>query len=96
MKWSPRVRLAAALWVVLAGIVWNVIFDRVMVLAGRRYVYDAAASARLAGRYVPIDGAMPQAVTYGVRLASGVSIAIAALGLAAVIFAARRDGTRRP
>ena len=32
---------AVVLWLVFAGVVWNVVFDRMVVLAGRRYVHDA-------------------------------------------------------
>ena len=90
MTTSRKVRLAAALWLVLAAVVWNVVFDRVIVLAGRRYVYDASLAAR-AGRHLPIDGSMRPAVARGVWLASGVSIAIAVFGMAAVVLAARGD-----
>ena len=34
--------LAMVLWLVLAFLVWNVVFDRMIVLAGRRYSHDAA------------------------------------------------------
>ena len=53
MTFKARVRLASALWLVLAMIVWNVIFDRVIVLAGRRYVYEASAAARRSRRPPP-------------------------------------------
>jgi hypothetical protein len=33
--------IALVLWAVLAAVVWNVVFDRVVVLAGREYVYAA-------------------------------------------------------
>jgi hypothetical protein len=85
-----KARLAAMLWIVLAVVVWNVVFDRVIVLAGRRYVYDASLAAR-AGWRLPIDASMRPAVARGVRLASGVSIAIAVFGMAAVVLAVRGD-----
>jgi hypothetical protein len=85
-----KVWLAAVLWLVLAAVVWNVVFDRVVVLAGRRFVHDATVSAR-AGVYLRIDDTMRPAVADGVRLASLVSVPIAILGLAAVSLASRRD-----
>ena len=36
-----RPRLAVALWIVWAVVVWNVVFDRVLVNAGREYVRSA-------------------------------------------------------
>ena len=39
-----QVKTAAMLWVVFAVVVWNVVFDRVLVLEGRRYVYAAATA----------------------------------------------------
>jgi hypothetical protein len=43
---GPAARLARALWIVWAVLVWNVVFDRVIVVAGRSYItaaYRAAA-----------------------------------------------------
>jgi len=39
-------RVAVALWIALAVVVWNVVFDRVLVVAGRQYVYAATIAAR--------------------------------------------------
>lgn len=84
-----RVRVAALLWVVLAVVIWNVIFDRVVVLAGRRYA-AAAARAVASGAYLTIDDAMKPAVAHGVRVASAVAIPIALGGVLAVTWAFRR------
>lgn len=89
MTFRIRVRVAAALWLVLAGVVWNVVFDRVVVLAGRRYVRDAAMSWQR-GVPIPIDLYMRPAIRRGVWLASAVALPIAAGGVAAVQLAARR------
>ena len=40
--------VAVALWFVLAVVVWNVTFDRIIVEAGRAYIRAARVSARLA------------------------------------------------
>lgn len=90
MTSRSRVRLAAALWIVLAVVVWNVIFDRVIVLAGRRYVHDAAIAANQGGPYLLVDERMRPAVARGVRLASTAGVGVAVFGLAAVALAARR------
>jgi hypothetical protein len=87
--------VAAALWIVLAFTVWNVVFDRILVLAGRRYAYAAVTAARSGHEYVRIDDWMRPAIVHGVRLASVVAIAIALFGLIAVAVASRVDRKRR-
>jgi hypothetical protein len=86
--------LAGALWLVLAFVVWNVVFDRVLVLAGRRYAHAAATAARQGHPYLLINDWMRPAVTYGVRVASATAIGIAAFGLMAVVIAVRLDRER--
>jgi len=39
-----RSRLAAALWIAWAVVVWNVVLDQTIVLAGRRYIVAAIAA----------------------------------------------------
>jgi hypothetical protein len=45
VRWPPArpVRAAVTLWLVFAFTVWNVVFDRILVIEGREYVYAAAA-----------------------------------------------------
>lgn len=88
-------KLAAALWLVLACVVWNVVFDRVLVLAGRRYSYAAVMSLREGHGYVHIDDWMRPAIAHGVRLASLTALGIAAFGLIAVAVASRIDRAAR-
>lgn len=56
-------RIATALWIVWAAIVWNVVFDQVIVLAGQEYVHAAVVAANGSGPYVGIDDWMRPAVT---------------------------------
>lgn len=93
LRRSPRV--AAALWLVLAFAVWNVVFDRILVLAGRRYAFAAATAVQNGHDYVRIDDWMRPATVYGVRVASLVALAIALVGLMAVAIASRVDRKRR-
>ena len=88
-------RLAVALWAVWAFTVWNVVFDRVLVLAGRQYVYAAAVSARDSNAYLKIDDWMHPAVTRGVWTASlaGGGIFLAGLVLVRVATTRRRPST---
>jgi ABC-type Fe3+ transport system permease subunit len=92
LRRSPRV--AAALWLVLAFAVWNVIFDRILVLAGRRYGAAADTAAQHGHDYVRIDDWMRPAIVHGVRVASVVALAIALFGLMAVAIASRVDRKR--
>jgi len=92
LRRSPRV--AAALWLVLAFAVWNVIFDRILVLAGRRYAAAADAAAQHGHDYVRIDDWMRPATVHGLRVASVVALAIALFGLMAVAIASRVDRKR--
>jgi hypothetical protein len=83
---------AVLLWLVLAVAVWNVVFDRVLVLEGRRYVYEAALASR-AGHYLLAGPWMATAVTRGLWLASAAAGALLATGLVAIAIASR--GRRR-
>jgi len=88
-------RVAAILWLVLAFLVWNVVFDRILVLAGRRYSYAAEVAARHSDAYVRIDDWMRPAVAHGMKIASVAGLAVAAVGLLAVVVASRLDRRRQ-
>ena len=84
---QPRAsaRLARALWIAWAVVVWNVIFDRVIVVAGRQYVF-AAASAAAANPAAPplnMDEWMEPAVRRGLVVATTAAGAILVVGFAA-------------
>jgi hypothetical protein len=92
VRYTPfGARLAAALWLVLSFLVWNVVFDRVLVLAGRRYVYAAAVALNQSRSYQRIDDWMRPAVARGVWTATAAGGAILLVGLAAIWLAARRQ-----
>ena len=50
-----RRRVAVWLWVALAFVVWNVVFDQVIIDAGRHYIDIANASAESNGPYLNIE-----------------------------------------
>src|SRR5207244_360118 len=85
-------RVATVLWIVWALVVWNVVFDRVVVLAGRRYVYAAALAAHT-GLYLHIDRWMRLAVVRGIWLATGSAGVILVIGFALIAFAVRREAS---
>jgi hypothetical protein len=86
---EPRsaARIARALWIAWAVIVWNVVVDRVIVVAGRSYI--AAANAPGAPR-ANMDDIMRPAVTRGLWIASAAGGAVLLTGLASVRVAVQR------
>ena len=88
---GPAARLARVLWIAWAIVVWNVVFDRVIVVAGRSYVTAAyrAAAADPSARPLNMDDWMEPALTRGIWLATAAAGAILLPGLVAVHFAAR-------
>jgi hypothetical protein len=89
---QPRAaaRIARALWIVWAVIVWNVVFDHVIVVAGRSYLAAAArAAAGPAGPFANMDNWMRPAVSRGFWIATASGAAVLLTGLAAVHRAAR-------
>jgi len=75
---QPRraARIAAALWVVWAIVVWNVVFDHVIVVAGREFIAAAGLAARRAGPYARMDDWMRPAVTRAFWTATASAAAI--------------------
>lgn len=95
---TPRgkARLALSLWLVLAFLVWNAVFDRVIVMAGREYLVEARVASLTWKPYVRIDDWMRPAARRGVWLASASAVPIAVIGIAAVFFARRRERRSGP
>ena len=95
VRWPPRQRstahIAAALWVAWAVVVWNVIFDRVIVVAGRSYVNAARLAVARGGPYARVDDWMRPAVTHALWTATAAAAAILLVG-----FIALRRQIRRP
>jgi hypothetical protein len=90
-----RRRVAVALWIAWAVVVWNVVFDRVLVEAGREYVGTAMAAAAGGGPYARIDDVMRPAVTRAMALASAAAGVIVAVGLVAFRLAGRPTSAGR-
>ncbi len=83
-------RLAAALWIALAIVVWNDVFDQVIITSARHYLYAAFASAHTGGPYLRIIDAMAPAVARARWLATAAAAPILAFGLGGVWIATRR------
>ena len=87
-----RARLAAALWLLLAFLVWHDRFDHDIRFAARRYL--AAQHQHVLGRapFIPINAAMRPAASAAALDATRWSALIAVIGLSAVAWAAHRKG----
>ena len=81
---APRRRIAAWLWIALAVVVWNVVFDQVIIDAGRHYIEIANASAGSNGPYVNIEDTMRPARSRALWLATASAGAIAVVGFLAL------------
>lgn len=89
-----RASLARILWLVFAIVVWNVVFDRVLVLAGREYVYTATLAAR-DGVFLFAKDWMASAAARGFWLASAGASGILAAGLVLIARAAQKQTASR-
>jgi hypothetical protein len=90
---QPRTaaRIARALWMACAVVVWNVVFDRVIVVAGRNYVAAVGRTGGAhAGPFLNMDDWMRPAVTRGLWIATAAGGLVLVAGLAAVSRAGRR------
>jgi hypothetical protein len=76
-------RMARVLWIAWAVVVWNVVFDHVIVMAGRRVVAGLAAT-------VNIDELMRPAVGRGLWIATVAASAILVVGLSSIQLARSR------
>lgn len=80
----PAARLARVLWIAWAVIVWNVVFDHVIVVAGRNYIAAADRAAFSSTRprhYENMDAWMRPAVARGLWIASASAAVIVVSGL---------------
>jgi hypothetical protein len=94
--WRDRARvarLARALWIVWAFLLWNVVFDYVIVVAGRRYIAAAEAAGMPRAN---MDAYMRPAVTRALWIASAAAGGVLATGLAAIGAASRRRAEVTP
>src|SRR5258706_8408702 len=97
VRWSgrsqaSRVRVAGALWIAWAVIVWNVVFDRVIVVAGRSYVNAARLAAARGDPYARMDDWMRPAARHALWTATAAAAAILLVGFIAL----RCETRRRP
>ena len=80
-------RIALALWIAWAVIVWNVVFDRILVIEGREYVYAASVAANESRPYVGAHDWMRAAKKRALWNASAAGGGLLAVGLTAIAIA---------
>jgi hypothetical protein len=94
---TSRAKIAALLWLAWAVVVWNVVLDQTIVLAGRRYIVAAIAAAQGSGPYARIDDWMRPAATRGFWFATAAAAAIVLVGSLSLRFAlVRLDRATHP
>jgi hypothetical protein len=81
---GKRRRVAAWLWVLFAFVVWNVVFDRLIINATRDYVDAANAAAKASAAPPKIDDAMQPARSRALWLATGSAGVILLVGVAVI------------
>jgi hypothetical protein len=91
------VRIARALWLVWAFLLWNVVFDHVIVVAGREYIVAAKSVTNrtsTARKHPNMDDWMRPAVTRGLWIATASAASIVAAGLVLLRVASARSTNR--
>ena len=78
-----RRRVAIWLWMAFAFLVWNAVFDQVIIDAGRHYVEIATASGEANGPYLKIEDTMGPARSRALWLATASAGAILVVAIVA-------------
>ena len=87
-------RIAAGLWLAAGVVVWNLVFDRMIVDAGRDYVYRQQLHQRRRGPAVTIDEIMRPARRNAARTATLAATCAAGLGMAGTAYVIARRAHR--
>jgi ABC-type Fe3+ transport system permease subunit len=80
-RFRRRRRVAVIVWAALVVVVWNVVFDAVVIQSGRDYLTRQALHQQGKGPAVTIPEVMRPAILRGVGLASLAGGAVALLGV---------------
>jgi hypothetical protein len=89
-RWRRLRRAAIIAWGVFAIVVWNVVFDAIVIQAGRDYLTRQALHQQGRGPAVTIRQVMHPEVARGARVATAAGGSVAAFGGLAVWLIARR------
>jgi hypothetical protein len=91
VRLPPRQRLAVALWVVMVLLLWNGIYDLVLVRGVKEYLFRAALAAAGRGPQTPIAQVMDVAVYEAVWIATFWASAVFLAGLLTIRLLDRTD-----
>ena len=91
--WQVRRRAALLAWATLVVVIWNVVFDWVVIEAGRDYLTQQALHQQGQGPAVTIPGVMRPGIARGFWLATLAAAGVAAAG--ALLFQVARWQQRR-
>jgi hypothetical protein len=97
MEAMRAARIARALWLVWAVLLWNVVFDHVIVVAGREYIVAAKSvinSTAAARPYPNMDDWMRPAVTRGLWIATASAATVVVAGVVLLRVASARSANR--
>jgi hypothetical protein len=90
-RWWPRRRRAAILaWAALVVVLWNVVFDWIVIQSGRDYLTRQALHQQGRGPAVTIPGVMRPGIAEGFWLATLAAGSVAAIGVLLYWLAARQ------
>jgi hypothetical protein len=87
---TRRVRLAVILWLAFAVVVWNIVFDRMLVIEGREYVHAAATAVSTSEPYVLAGPWMRAANSRALVIATAAASVVLTIGFIGIAVAARR------
>jgi hypothetical protein len=93
--WRVRVRASLIAWAAFAFVVWNVVFDAVVIQSGRDYLTRQALHQKGEGPAVTIPQVMYPGVARGARVATLAGGSVAAFGACAVGLVVRRRRGRK-
>lgn len=83
--------LALALWLVLAIVVWNSVFDEAVNEAAHRYIATAIEASRAGQPLVSMDAIMRPAIVHGAWAATAWGLLTVAIGIAGLVWSVRRE-----
>lgn len=79
-----RARLAVAVWLVVAVVVWNGLYDLLLARSTQTYLFEVAMHETGRGPAVDLDRAMAEAVGYARWIATLWAVLLFSLGLATI------------
>jgi hypothetical protein len=86
--------LALGLWLALAIVVWNSVFDEAVNEAAHRYIAAAVEASRAGRPLVSMDAIMRPAIVHGAWAATAWGLLTVAVGIAGFVWSVRRESRK--